>query len=848
MKKTSIIKRIGSLALVGAIVFLAAGCGNRAASETAGGSEAQGGGEAQRSGEETASAENGASGESGNAAMGRYVETVTDLSEYCSRPQGITKLSDGSLVITDDYGGFIVSKDNGVSWAPENADWYTELRKNNNYILDMVIAANGTIGVIYDDKNSPSEGSEKAEGGETAEGSEKTEGGETADGSEETEGGGAADAAAEESGDAAATGSVDDIEIHPVCRIIKPDGTVLKPEFTLAAGEIYISDIWISDRGRIFVHAIGGSTLYEVKEDGTTEKYLSLENRPAFVQFLGDRMIVDSYGTNEGILIYNLEKKEYERDEVLSSFISENYKNRDSNGGSFYDLYLFPGEDNVLYLAGAKGVHRHVMGGSAMEQVIDGSLSSFNNPANNITGMVRLENDEFMTLFANGKLIHYTYNPDIPTMPTEKVSVYSLKDNAAVRQAATLYQTANPELYVEYEVGMGEDNSVTREDALKKLNTLIMAGEGPDVLVLDDMPIDSYINKGLLLDLSGFLEGLTGENELFPNIAEAFKKDGKIYSIPCEIQLPMVEADKKYTAQMTDLKGIADAAEQLRAENPEGELFQLYSEKAIMRVFSMAAAPAFKTEGGELNTEAIREFLTQCKRIFDAQMEGVSEESIKAYDQTNEYYLNEMGALREDTEYIRIMDSMGYVGGNTLLMAGTLSYPYGYAELISLMKVEGFESTELIPMEGLCKNVFLPMTIAGINAASSHTEAAENFLKILLGKENQTNLFNGFAVNKAAFEESFIPNEEYLREDGLYGSIAVSDDEGLYVSLDIYWPDEAKLQTLRNWIEAASTPYIQDTVLEEAVYEQGISYMQGTKSLDEAVRAITEKVSIYMAE
>ena len=48
---------------------------------------------------------------------------------------------------------------------------------------------------------------------------------------------------------------------------------------------------------------------------------------------------------------------------------------------------------------------------------------------------------------------------------------------------------------MEYETGMGDGDSVTREDALKKLNTRIMAGEGPDVIVLDDMPVDSYIEK-----------------------------------------------------------------------------------------------------------------------------------------------------------------------------------------------------------------------------------------------------------------------------------------------------------------------------------------------------------------
>lgn len=37
-------------------------------------------------------------------------------------------------------------------------------------------------------------------------------------------------------------------------------------------------------------------------------------------------------------------------------------------------------------------------------------------------------------------------------------------------------------------------------------------------------------------------------------------------------------------------------------------------------------------------------------------------------------------------------------------------------------------------------------------------------------------------------------------------------------------------------------------MIETAVYEEGAAYMQGTKSLDEAVEAVEKKISIYMAE
>ncbi len=57
-----------------------------------------------------------------------------------------------------------------------------------------------------------------------------------------------------------------------------------------------------------------------------------------------------------------------------------------------------------------------------------------------------------------------------------------------------------------------------------------------------------------------------------------------------------------------------------------------------------------------------------------------------------------------------------------------------------------------------------------------------------------------------------------------------------------------QMETLKGWIEAAKTPYIEDTVIEEAVYAEGAGYIQGNESLEEAVSAIEQSIAIYMSE
>lgn len=51
-----------------------------------------------------------------------------------------------------------------------------------------------------------------------------------------------------------------------------------------------------------------------------------------------------------------------------------------------------------------------------------------------------------------------------------------------------------------------------------------MAGNGPDVLILDNMPMDAYVDKGLLMDLKPMLESLEEDSAVFANIVNAFEK------------------------------------------------------------------------------------------------------------------------------------------------------------------------------------------------------------------------------------------------------------------------------------------------------------------------------------
>lgn len=788
--RKSMKKRMLCLLMAAVMVVLATGCGGKSTQENP---TPQGGGESPASDE--AQEKKQAIDEvtpSENTAMGRYVEEETDLSENLGTPLSMQRLSDGSIMILDQYHFPMVSKDNGLTWEVKETEWFKERETKSYYVHHAKASPDGTIGILY-------------------------------------------------------SGSGDDID-NVKCILIKPDETVIPVELTMESDEAYPNSIWVSDTGRFFVSALKDRNIYEVKEDGTCEIFLTPENRPDLIRIRGDLMVMDSYENAVRILrIYDMSKEEYVEDEVLTDFLADYYGERSSNGSYWYDMGFFMGEDNVVYLAGKKGIHRHVIGGSVVEQLVDGGLSRLGSPEYNIVDFMPLSDTEFVVLLASKKTIKFTYDPNIPTVPNNRVKIYSLEESDDLRAAISVYQVNNPDMFIEYEVGIEEGSSVTRDDALKKLNTQIVAGEGPDILCLNGLPVDSYVEKGLLMDVSSLITDLAKEERLFENLFHAFETGGGIYAVPGQVVLPLIGGRKKDISNVKDLSTIADGVVKLREENPQKPILEWGYAKQIMKAFSPSSAPSWKTDSGELNKEAVEEFLIQIKRMYDAQMDGLDEKIIERYTTINEMHTEERGEdWMYDNRYYSV-NLMDFMGDYAQLSVGSLTSTYGYYMDLSVTRVKGYEDIVHQPISGQSSHVFIPTLLLGISSASPRAEFAQDFLRQFLSKDAQAAM-TGFSVNKDALEQQFTPNEEAVGENGEYGSIGTSGWDDVHLSLNVYIATQEQLNAFYGWMESMDTPYVEDTVLEETVFEEGDKYISGQQSLEEALNAIEQKIAIYLSE
>lgn len=784
------LKKVVSLLLASSMVFAMAGCG-------AGGT---GTGEKEASG---STGTGDASGQSGTAegtggdgpvAMGRYVEEEIDLSEQLSQPSSMSRLADGSLVIMDKSVGMLVSKDEGITWTEEVPDWFSELKADNTYISNMYMGPDGTAAVLV---------------------GENIGEGDNAD------------------------------YIQKLCLFL-PDGKQVPVEMELSEDEMFFKQAAFKEDGTILASTYRG--IYEVQRDGSCQRILPLDYNPQWMWIKDNLLVIDNdWGEQEMPMLYDLGAGTAFEDQVLTEFMAENYQSRGFNGTDYCDVYLLPGEDGTVYVTGSKGIHRHVVGGNMMEQIVDGSLSMLSNPDYLVIDMMQLEGDVFLGLFTGNKLIRFTYDPDVPSVPEHVVKLYSLREDANIRQAVSRYQVGHPDVFVSYEVGMGSGDSVTREDAIKKLNTQIMAGEGPDLLVMDDLPLASYVEKGMLADLTDYLAQYSAKEPLFDNVIEALKQNGKAYVAPATIGIPQIAAAADGIEDVKDLAGLAEVVEQLRQAHPGDDIMGVSGASGLLKRLAATSAPKWITAEGAIDREALEEYLEQCKRIYDAQMDGMDQKVVEDYQRREEILAAYYGVGMDQMNWEIYLDVMSYLGGEQHMMTGWTCAQYAYLEMASLYRNEASKDAKVIPMQGQCTNVFKPATMLAISAASGQIDAAKDFMGAFLSAEVQSE-YDGLPLNQNAFDSQFTPNEDILGAEGEYTSIYTTDAEGNGIGFTMYWPSDETIASFKQELAALTTAYVPDQMLEEAVFKHGAGFIKGEQTMEQALDEIERAVAIYMAE
>lgn len=351
----------------------------------------------------------------------------------------------------------------------------------------------------------------------------------------------------------------------------------------------------------------------------------------------------------------------------------------------------------------------------------------------------------------------------------------------------------------------------TREDYLSQLNTKLLAGSADDIVITSEgLPLESYINMGVFVDLSLYFENAEEINEenYYMNIFDAYRtEEGELYQLPLSaMSCPMICFDK----ELADATGFG----------PDIDAKALTWREALDIGKKMYDA-----------SEYVNTFMPEAWSLV---ADIFTKTVISSVDYENgvirldEDELWELFAIFEELEYYQSCP-MGFdVYNNECHEAFKMSYSQD--TMFAVSAVQGhYIATPWKQDDG---QVYLSPYYAldfGISGKSQNKELAWEFLRFLLSDEVQTlPSFPNSGVNKK----------------GLVARVERQADAWNCTE------EEKKLvvETVEGWISQITAYRAEDTDLIQISEGTYFDYVNGVATEEETIAALKEHLEQYISQ
>lgn len=473
------------------------------------------------------------------------------------------------------------------------------------------------------------------------------------------------------------------------------------------------------------------------------------------------------------------------------------------------------GED--LYACCPQGVFRAEKDGGIFQKILDAGKFHFSKDNGTLLQLFIAENGFYLTYGEQGGVIK-RYAPRDPNEEfLGEFTVYSLDESDLILDLVAEFQTKHPEFDVFYETGEGGEGSTTAADRIRALNARILAGDGPDVLVLDGLPAQNYVEKGILSDLSAVL-GEDMEN-IAPNILANYKKENTLYMLPLRFMVSMFGTSGQDATIFDSLQTLVDFCD--GREEPAVPVGLPYP--YILEILYYNFPPEI-IKDGNIDEEAIGEFLGLIKRFCDIEQALPSSESAYQMDTMTKYKQRYLQGFTLDWWFMVEEQELLFIN-----MSGDLG------EFPDEVRQRG---GELLGNHGK----YYASGMLGINARGVNRKWAELFVKEAFSyKMQQMDTWRaGFPVHNKLLEE-------YAQKDNSHNTISAgSKDKGVLYTLTGF--TQADAQKMIALARAVDTPVERNQMIYEIIEEETISFLDGKKSKEAAAKEIANRLRLYYFE
>ena len=360
------------------------------------------------------------------------------------------------------------------------------------------------------------------------------------------------------------------------------------------------------------------------------------------------------------------------------------------------------------------------------------------------------------------------------------------------------------------------DSGLDLERAITNMNTDILSGKVPDIIITSPGVMDSLRQKGYLADLTPFLEGDTGASagDFYPNVVESLRTDGEINALFTNYRLNTACAKSSfYGEELTDWS-YKDAIAAYKS-TPEGSDFL-----------------------GSLDATFSEYFLSLLGR-----------ESIDLENNTCDF----SGPFREALQFVSEAQKDGFEGYNDF---DTFIHDHVLVYYSPVDGVNGWVYNFFYQFEGTGDLTFVGVpsvngggsftnisAMVGIMSTSPRKEEAYEFISEMFSSDAQESIALSSGIPVIRDSAHAVTSGYYKYKAGsIYQPSPSHSGQGTFSI------SQEQIDQFLGYLDNVTFEPYYDTMLDDIIKEEYTAVLNGEKSADECVDMLNSRIGIYLSE